>query len=562
MTSMGRSLAMFATVVATATAIQAQNNESSMRTGDGLIAVHTSWPEEVRVGDSFSYTVDVENVSDNVTLHAIKLAQKNMQGVSIDSVAMQGDKADQPSGDQASGNQSSQDKSKKQNNQRSNKNNTLSIATLKPGETKTFDIQATADKQGELRSCLEIVDYKPAMCVTARAVKPQLELTKVAPKTANRCNTIELEYALKNGGTGDVGPITITDSLGKGLATIDGESELKFDIDGLKAGDTRRFVARVYASKTGEFSSRATAKADDTDLKSRSQKTTTKVVAADLAANVDGPNRLYGDELAQFTATITNRGDATAEDVRVKVMWPQDANLVDLSDPQMNRAKKQNNNGNESKSNQNGSSDTGSNNNESSNNRDQNAQMADRTLTIDRLEPGQSATFDYAIRPGELDSVMTKVVATNVCTVDAAEDQDNATSRASSTATANTKIVRLAALQLTVVDDEDPVKKGDEVVYTIRVWNEGDAPDQNVKLSARLPEQLSFVQADGPTEVKSEGNHVVFQPIETLKPGDEVTYTVTAKGDGNGPTQMQAELVSNELDGRIRAEEPTRIFQR
>ena len=127
---------------------------------------------------------------------------------------------------------------------------------------------------------MEVVNYKPAVCLVGRAVKPELKLTKVAPKRANRCDVIELEYTVTNDGSGNVGDITITDSLGDGLATIDGDTELKFVVDGLEAGDSRRFVSRVYAQRNGTFSSRATAKSGG--LQSRSKKTETRVVAAEL----------------------------------------------------------------------------------------------------------------------------------------------------------------------------------------------------------------------------------------------------------------------------------------
>ncbi|GAB5516079.1 MAG: DUF11 domain-containing protein [Rhodopirellula baltica] len=517
-------------------------------------------PEEVRLGESFNYTVEVSNISDQVTLHRVKLAQKKAEGLTIESVSQQGEKANEK-----------QSQSEAEEKNRGSKNQMM-IQALKPGESRTFDVQAVADQEGEIRSCLEVVSYKPAICLTSEAVKPQLELTKVAPKKANRCNVIKMEYTLKNGGSGDVGPITIKDSLGDGLATIEGNNELKFDIDGLEAGETRKFIARVYASKSGEFGSRAEAKATESDLSSRSKKTQTKVVSADLIAKVEGPNRLYGNDLAHFTATITNQGNAPAEDVRVNLMWPEAANLADVSEPQMksNQSSKQGDSKKQSedeptpaKSEQ----DSASNQSESDNGNEQSKQtdspkMAEKTLTIDTLKPGQSATIDYAIRTGELDEIPTKVKATSVCTVDVAEDEADATTRATATAMTRAKVVRLPALQLTVVDDEDPVNNGSEVTYTIKVWNEGDAIDNNVRLTAELPDGLKFVSADGPTELKEEGQSIQFAPIKKMQPGDEVTYTVKAEGDGEGSVRLTTQLASQSLSSKITAEEPTRIFRR
>ncbi|EMB19094.1 COG1361 family protein [Rhodopirellula europaea] len=559
MTSFGRSLFFAAAAVCSASLLSSAQAQTSLSTGDGLLKVTSQMPEEVRLGESFNYTVEVSNISDQVTLHRVKLAQKKAEGLSIESVSQQGEKANK---------QQSQSEAEEKKN--SNKNQML-IQMLKPGESRTFDVQAVADQEGEIRSCLEVVSYKPAICLTSEAVKPQLELTKVAPKKANRCNVIKMEYTLKNGGSGDVGPITIKDSLGDGLATIEGNNELKFDIDGLEAGETRKFIARVYASKSGEFGSRAEAKATESDLSSRSKETQTKVVSADLVAKVEGPNRLYGNDLAQFTATITNQGNAPAEDVRVNLMWPEAANLADMSEPQMKSSQSQKNDSKNQSDGQPTPADSeqksasnqseGSNDNEQSKQKDM-PKMAEKTLTIDALKPGQSATIDYAIRTGELEEIPTKVQATSVCTVDVAEDEEKATTRAIATAMTRAKVVRLPALQLTVVDDEDPVNNGSEVTYTIKVWNEGDALDNNVRLTAELPDGLKFVSADGPTELKEEGQSIQFAPIKKMQPGDEVTYTVKAEGDGEGSVRLTTQLASQSLSSKITAEEPTRIFKR
>ena len=48
--------------------------------------------------------------------------------------------------------------------------------------------------------------------------------------------------------------------------------------------------------------------------------------------------------------------------------------------------------------------------------------------------------------------------------------------RVEAVAMARAKVVRLPALQLVAVDSTDPVSKGEDTVYTVRVLNEGNAP--------------------------------------------------------------------------------------
>ncbi|QDS93903.1 Large cysteine-rich periplasmic protein OmcB precursor [Roseimaritima multifibrata] len=556
MRSFFRHLTLGCGLAAACFASQAQADE--IRTGDGLISLSAEMPDEVRIGESFEYEVKLSNASDNVVLHDIKLEQRKTKGLSIESVSMK--------------NQGKQNDSKKESTESSSSSKEMTVSTLKPGDSRTFLVKATADEEGKLHSCLEIASYTPAVCLTSQVVKPQLELTKVAPEQANRCSMIELEYALKNGGSGDVGPVKVTDSLGEHLATIEGNSELSFEVDGLAAGETREFVARVYAQKPGEFSSRAEATATNSELSSRSKETTTKVISADLAAKLNGPNRLYGNELATFTGEVTNTGNVAAEDVRVKVIVPAKSNLVDISEPSMRQKSPSEDDSKESSKNdgnnqptmasKQGENSSANGNSDSEQSQKSEMEMTEKELTIARLEPGQTATFDYAVRAGDIQEIPSKIVATYVCTVDSAEDQTKSTARAQSMAVATVKVVRLPAMQLMVVDDEDPVIKGDQVVYTIRVWNEGDAPDNNVKLIAELPEGLEFVSADGPTENSQDGATIQFDPIKTMEPGDRADYKVTAKCQGNKSVRFAAKLTSKKLPAEVSAEEPTRLFKR
>jgi len=566
-------------VVAIATASCFTSNthaEETITTGDGLLSLTANMPVEVRMGEQFTYSVKVTNASNNVTLHNIELKQLKAEGFSVDSTTSDAKGSPSKNDIQTKDKNDSEDKGQVSKGQvtkgqvnKGNISGQMMIAMLKPGESKTINVTASADEEGELRSCLAVVNYMPAICLTSQVVKPELELTKVAPKRADRCNVIELEYIVKNGGSGDVGPLVVTDTLGKGLSTIEGGSTLTFQVDGLAAGDSRRFVARVYATKPGSFSSRAIAKAQNSELTSRSKETTTEVIAADLAVEVNGPNRLYGEQLARFTGRVINTGNAAAEDVRVNVFWPEACNMVDISAPTIESSNRL-----PSKSKQQEqeeptlSKNAGIANSDTKEKSDANdgdsdkieLAMTDKAFTIGRLEAGQTAVFEYAIRTGDVETLPTKVVARHVCTVDAAVDKANAKSEAVAMAMARADVVRFAAMQMVVLDDQDPVTSKSNVVYSIRVWNEGDANDSNVTMRAELPKGLEFVSANGPTEHSVDGSTVTFKPIKTMEPGARVDYKVIAKSTGDGDVRFTAMLNSKSLKKAVIGEESTRLF--
>lgn len=550
--------------------------QTRMQTGDGLLQVQAQLPDEVRTGEQFQYKIMLRNSSDNVVLHDIVLKQTKSDGFSIESTS-QRKKAEQENSN--SENEDSNRKQESKNESVSMTSGQFKIDKLEPGQSKTITVKAAADKEGELRSCLQIESYKPALCMTSTVVKPDLQITKNAPEQADRCNAIELVYTVNNDGSGDVGTFQIVDELGDGLKTIEGNSTLKFDVDGLRSGDTRQFVARVFATRPGSFTSRAVAKAEDSDLRARSASTTTNVESADLQVKIDDPGRLYGQDVATFTAYVTNTGNITANDVAVNVMWPGDASLVDISDYEItrNQSKQSDSSGNQypspmqvseknqSDSNQNSDQESDDHSQQGSSGRQSNqsqgnrSQMSSEQFMISDLQPGETATFQYAVRPRGMNEVETQVKALYVCAVDMAQGQDQAVSRITSTGYGQATIVRLPAMQMFIVDDEDPVTDGTAVTYTIRVTNEGDAAEQNIQLTATLPQGLEFKSADGPTEFDQNGSEISFQQIDTMEPGDTVDFEVTASNKGQGSVNFKATLSSQSLDKDVTAEEPTQL---
>ncbi len=107
---------------------------------------------------------------------------------------------------------------------------------------------------------------------------------------------------------------------------------------------------------------------------------------------------------------------------------------------------------------------------------------------------------------------------------------------------ASVQVIRLPALQVYALDNADPVPTNQNVTYSIRVKNEGDANDEDVKIIAKIPAELKFVSADGPTEFEQNDNEVTFQLIESLSAGDEVEYTMTAQAMKDGNVTLQVNL--------------------
>ena len=623
-----------------------QDAEVVLPASDGMLRLSANMPQEVRVSGQFEYTVTVENVTDNIALHDIKISHQGSGPFEIESTRIEKTKKSathstnksQRSGQQTANqkndrkdsqkknqqdrqkdnaqregvssqntNQSSKQKSQseeedsyfglgffdneeegqsnrqsksqrgKQNSDkwgRSIDENTWTIKRLMPGESRNIRVTASADKAGELKTCLAVTSMRPSLCLTTNVVKADLQLAKRAPEKAHVCEVIELEYFLQNDGEADLQSVTVKDDLPEGMQTIDGEKSLSFKVDGLKGGDTRKFVAKVIANKTGELSSRAVATPKQGQA-SRSAKATTKVSAAELAIAMDGPSTSYVNRSTTQTVRVTNVGDAPAQNVTLSLGTDSELQVAHVGDPQdsddhVNASQSSGTptladafdrkSSNEDANQQSGSQQASKNAEGQSSDRQQRARPSledfeQREIDLGTIEPGQTIAIDFTTQ-SDADGKFVQIAKAEFHCGEGEHEQ-----KVTSVARGEINVVALSALLVTVVDEKDPIRSGDEVTYSITVKNQGDAADENVEVTAMLPGQLKFVSADGTTDAQSQGNQVKFQPVKKLEAGDSARWDLTAKASGKGEVRLEVEVKSNGLSRATVTEEPTKLFQ-
>ena len=552
-------------------------NAITLPGSERMIELRVASPDQIRVGKSYDYEIQVSNLTRDVMLHDVKIAQKSEEGFEIESSRVERaqernardgedrgngensrDNGDRDNGDdqeQADGRDADHD---------SKTSGRWTISELKPGETRTIRVSATSDEEGANKTCVSVTSFTPALCVTTEFVKPDLELVKQAPDKVDLCEPIQFEYYVKNSGTGPTGEFQIRDELDDGLRTAAGNETLEFTVDELRPGETKKFVAEIVAREAGQYSSRAVAEKDD-EQQARSKSVETEVRQADLAIQIDGPETQYYDRPITYTIRVTNRGNAPAPDARLDLYAPEESQLVRAGDPR------------ESDERAGGSGDRagrqptlvgfrggedadrpGRAQGDDQENRSRERPEGDRAHSwgLGTLEPDQTRKVNVTLRGQEAGTLKHTAVAQYIC----ARGQDEETT-VRTTAFAETEIISLPALLVAVVDQEDPIRVGGEVVYRIVVQNQGTAADRDVKITARLPEELEFVEASGETEAEADGREVTFGAIDELKPGDRATWTLRAKARGEGDIRFSVGLTSEHQKKEVESEEPTRLFR-
>jgi uncharacterized repeat protein (TIGR01451 family) len=500
-------------------------------TGDAntsALRVDVMSPAEVPVGQDYNYKIRVTNLTRNLVLEDVKVNQTDAEGFSVEDVKVAGQGGNQDQGNQGQGNQGQGNKNQgnKGNPQASqngsNGGSQWSIDKLQPGESKEITVTALGDKEGTSKVCIS-VDYKPTLCVATKFTKPEIQVTKEAPEKADICHPVEIRYTVKNTGSGVARKVVVTDDLPEGL-TSDENSKVKREVGDLQPGQTRDFTVTVQPAKTGEFGSRAEANAEG-DLHARSNEETTRIVQAQLTADITGPSAQYVGEPMTYQAHVKNEGDATAPDARLRIDVDDACRIVRMSKSEPQGVT---------------------------------PQESGKTLSwnFGDLEPGAERTVSFTVVSRQEAELKHIAHATAACAVGG-----DLAKAATDTKQVTTAMLTFPALLLEMVDEVDPVKVGDEERYAIVVRNQGSGPDNNVRIKLQIPDQFEFVGASGSSRAEADGNTINFEPIDTLGPKAKAGWTVRLKAKKPGDVRTKVELNSEYLDSAVPELEPTRVIE-
>jgi uncharacterized repeat protein (TIGR01451 family) len=168
------------------------------------------------------------------------------------------------------------------------------------------------------------------------------------------------------------------------------------------------------------------------------------------------------------------------------------------------------------------------------------------------LQPGESKDVSVCLRPTRTGT------ATFNATVTASRDTK-------AVADCRTVVEGIPAMRMEVADLDDPVEKGGETTYEIRVTNTGSKADENVMVACDLPPQLEYVWASGPVKpiTKPGGarvGRVEFEPLAELAPKTEAVYRLKVKAVEAGDVRVKAVLTSKYLTAPVSKEESTRVY--
>ena len=329
---------------------------------------------------------------------------------------------------------------------------------------------------------------------------PALKLDVSAPASAGLCGPFDVKIVVRNSGPAEATRVVVTDTLPTGWKTSDGRPSVRWDVGTLRSGEAREAVLPVTAAEVGRgtVSAKATAAEDGTVEDSAS----TEIVAPVIAIDCSVP--------AKVCLTVRNTG--TAAELRTVVTLPIPEGAVP-------------------------GATTGG------------GVVADGRVTweIEGLTPQASRELCATFTLEKLGSLAFEASAKGSC--------------APAVATrCATQFIGVPAVLLEVVDLEDPIEVGKEVVYDIRVLNQGFGALNNVRMVCFLPSSQEFVSATGTTPAHHQDRVVTLDPLPVIEPKGTVSWRLVVKAAIADDARFKVELRSDEFETPLHENESTRQY--
>jgi len=384
---------------------------------------------------------------------------------------------------------------------------------IRRGQTEKIQIWFKANKEGQHVCCYAVI-ARPVYCVATLVGKPALAITKEGPATALINQEVTYTIVVKNTGNAMASSVVVTDQVPEGLTHESGQKTLSFPVGDLAAGDSKTMSVTLKATQTGRFCNVATATSGDADeVKAEA---CTEVKSQSFELRVECTEKMYLRNRSTNKIVLENTGQTAL--ANLKVVASCNPSLVTILEDTFNKGDGR------------------------------------ATWDIAELGAGEKKEIPFKATSGEAGKNCIKVTVTTG-------------EGLSKEAECCTNWEGIPAMLMEVVDDPDPVKIGDETLYTIDITNQGTKADTNITIQAVFPPETDPLSATGPDasiQGTVSGKEVNFTPVPVLEPKQKIRYTIKAKGVAEGDGRLKVYLRSAFLSERgkppVTEEESTNVY--
>lgn len=469
------------------------------------VIVEAFAPETVNFGQEFKYDLVVRNTG-SVAVHDVKVFDEVPSG----SRFLSSDPPAEVSGEHL----------------------TWSLGVVEPGADRRIVVRIKPADEGEIRS-RATVSFSTAVDARTRVTRPRVNVVVTGPETAKVGEETAFIIKVTNTGSGPATKLLLKALLTEGLicpkVPATGGQEIETVLADVKPGETKSIKLPIAASRAGMQSCQILAMAEGSP--DSSARVSVNVVEALLQMKQSGPGQCLVRSEPTYTIDLANPGTASTDALAVHSALPDGFEFVQASDGGIYN-------------------------------------HTTRTVAwrLPPLPAGGARQVTLKLRSvAACDSVLRTIaqsggegtISTGGVTPVAATGTRVLEARAETPVRSE----GVPAIRFDVHGVDGLVEVGKEALYEIRVTNQGTGPCSNVQLLATLADGLNYAGANGPTQVRTQGQQLLFDPIPTLGVKGEAVYRVRLRGTVPGDLRLRVQLSCDQVATPVVKEESTRFYQ-
>ncbi len=383
------------------------------------------------------------------------------------------------------------------------------IGTLTPGQEKRIRYQLKPTQPGEIGSVAQVVFATQASMRTV-VTKPVLSIEHdTTPKVLMGDNFV-FDVIVENQGDGAATDVIISEEVPTQLEYQAGFRQLEYEVGTLMPGQKKKLRLALRAGKVGKF--RNVMYASGKGGLEAKHALDLEVVAPEINVKCEGPNKRYLQRKATHQFTIENRGTAKATNVGLVARLPSGLRYVSAD----NRGR-------------------------------YDSQSHAVYWKMPELTDGVAGTVELTTIPVSVGQQNIKFEAEADLKLFASTDHA-------------LMVEHLIDIFFDIDDAIDPIEVGSGTSYRMRVVNQGTKAASNVLLQVDFPPGLLPETVDGNLRHQIKGQRVVFEPISSLPPGQEMTMSINVTGKSPGDHRVVANIRADGREVAFSKEDTTRVY--
>ena len=383
-----------------------------------------------------------------------------------------------------------------------------SIAKLPPGGQHSLSMEIVPEVEGEMGSVATVAFSAQAGFRTVSTL-PKLRIDQQADDSVLIGEKAKIRINVTNDGTGVARDVSIEEDVPPGLGHQQG-GHLGMQLDDLAPGQTRTVDLELEAKEPGVQQNTVRLVASNADPVESTVEI--EVVAPDLGVEVDGPSRRYLEREANYKVSITNRGTAAARNVELIAYLPRGLQYASAG-----------------------------------NHGEYLPQEHAVIWSLDELAASSAAVTDMTLMPVEEGEFVIRLHSRS--------DRSN-----SEPTQKQVRIEGQSELEFLVEDDNDPIEIDGETTYSVRLNNIGTRADSDVQVVVELPRDCELRGVAAPVEYTVAGNQLLFSPIASIKPKEQLLIRFTAALRGEGTQMVRVSVKSGLRPVAVVKEESTQVY--